>query len=284
MTRLTSRDIDRITDGLAGYNKRLIASTGRGLLEIACHCYGADVDFVKRQARSFSALVIPVTSGLGVITDFSDTVAGILSFLGTSAEVSPRSDVSGLALAVNEGVDAIFMADDTKFIGLNCNNRKLVDNSTATGTVYAAALNLMSDPGKITEKMFLIAGCGPVGQAAAEYFIKLGAMVTLVDRDKQKASLLRENLKSKLPEMSGLPGRIRLETCWDDTLVKHRYILDATPDASLIKDSYLSGEKKIAIPGVPPGISDTGFILLGNRVVHDKLELGVAAMAVSLLI
>lgn len=63
----------------------------------------------------------------------------------------------------------------------------------------------------------------------------------------------------------------------------HDHILDVTPDGHLIRDGFLTENKRIAIPGVPPGITESGFRFLGSRVIHDKLELGVAAMAVTLL-
>jgi pyrrolysine biosynthesis protein PylD len=53
--------------------------------------------------------------------------------------------------------------------------------------------------------------------------------------------------------------------------------------AHVIGEEQLTPNTRMAIPGVPPGISTKSFSILGNRVVHDKLELGVAAMAVSLL-
>lgn len=69
----------------------------------------------------------------------------------------------------------------------------------------------------------------------------------------------------------------------DEEIVAHDHILDATPDGHLIGDSFLTKSKRISIPGVPPGVTERGFHLLASRVIHDKLELGVAAMAVTLL-
>lgn len=285
MTRLTNRDIDPITDNLVDYNKRLTAATGKDLLEIACRCYGVDVNLIKQRAKSFSVRVIPVTAGLGVITEFSETVAAILSFLGISAGVSSSSDVSGIARAIDDGVDCIFMADDMKFIGLNCNNRKLVDNSEATGRVYGCALKLMADAGGNPDKDILVVGCGPVGRAAAEYLLLSGRLttVTLVDIEQQKAERLLAYLINKMESYGRGADRIRLDSNFVEAIDVHDYILDATPDGCLIGDDSLTKSKRIAIPGVPPGITENGFRLLGTRVVHDKLELGVAAMAVALL-
>lgn len=282
MTRLINRDIDQINDGLAGYNKRLIESTGHGILEIACHCYEADIEFVKKRASSLKYRVIPVTAGLGVISEFSQTVAAILRLLGITASVSQDSDVAGLAQAIEEGVDGIFMADDSKFIGLNCYNKKVVDNGDATGKMYATALGLMA--GNIFGKDILVAGCGPVGSGAAERLLRFGGHVTLIDSDMRKSLKLRDLLKRQLQLTGRQSERIRISSDLDEALKSHDHILDATPESCLVADSYLTRNKIIALPGVPPGISESGFNFLGARVIHDKLELGVAGMAVSLLI
>jgi 3-methylornithyl-N6-L-lysine dehydrogenase len=282
MTRLTSRDIDQINDGLVEYDKCLVASTGCGLLDIACHCYGVDVDFIKQQATSFTVSVIPVTAGLGVISHFSDTVAAILSFLGISARVTLEYDVAGLAQAIEEDVDGIFMADDSKFIGVNCNRKKIVDNGDATGKVYAAALSLMA--GTISGKDVLVVGCGSVGSSAAEQLLRFGGQVTLIDSVVKKSEELKERLQRKLDLTGRESDRVRIGADLDDALMFHDYILDATPESCLVADSSLTKDKRLAIPGVPPGISEYGFDFLGSRVIHDKLELGVAGMAVGLMI
>lgn len=282
MTRLTIGDIDQINDGLVRYDKNLVAATGHGLFEIACHCYGAEVSFVRQRATSFTVRVIPVTAGLGVISHFTDTVAAILSFLGISASVSLESDVAGLAEAIEEGVDGIFMADDLKFIGLNCHSKIIVDNSDVTGKMYAAALSLLA--GGISGRDVLVAGCGPVGTSAAELLLRFGGQVTLVDSDIKKSEELKDLLQRKLELTDRDFDRIRIGSDLDEALVDHDHILDATPASGLIADRYLTKEKKIVIPGVPPGISEYGFSFLGTHVIHDKLELGVAGMAVGLLI
>lgn len=282
MTRLTSRDIDQIDHGLAEYNRRLIASTGHGLLETACHCYEVETDFVKQLAASSKFCVVPVTAGLGIISHFSDTVAAIIRFLGISTIVASAPDVAGLAQAMEEGVDGIFMADDVKFIGLNCHRNEVTDNGDATGKMYAAALSLLAR--SISGKDVLVAGCGPVGRSGAERLLRFGGHVTLLDSDMQKSAELQELLQQKLISSGRDPGCIRISSDLDEALMIHDYILDATPDSCLIADEYLKKTKRIAIPGVPPGISEYGFNLLGSRVIHDKLELGVAGMAVSVLI
>ena len=85
MTRLLPRDIDNISADLAVHNRHLISATGYSLFELGCKCWG----------------VIPVTSGLGIITSFSDTVAGILQCLGFKAQASTATDEQELPVPLS---------------------------------------------------------------------------------------------------------------------------------------------------------------------------------------
>ncbi len=88
--------------------------------------------------------VVPVTAGLVIISNFSTTVCVILQFLGFKAEITRETDAAGVALAFENGADAIMMADDLRFTGLNLKTQSVIDNSLATGRVFSAALDLMA--------------------------------------------------------------------------------------------------------------------------------------------
>ncbi len=47
--------------------------------------------------------------------------------------VSDTPDISGVAKSFESRADAIMMTDDQRFVGINLNNRLVVDNSEATG-------------------------------------------------------------------------------------------------------------------------------------------------------
>ncbi len=276
MTRLNKSDIRHISSGLEEYNRELQTKTGRTLLGIACHAYGKNEIQVKHRINSFSIHVIPVTAGQGIITDFSETVTAILQFLGFNALTSDNPDTSGIAHAFESKADAVMMADDKRFVGINLNTRVVADNSEATGRVFASVLDLMA--GGIKDHEVLVLGCGLVGAAAARTLLFLNSRVALYDVYPPIAHSLKESLS-----VYATFDRIRIETDVNRALSKDQYIIEATPAAGTIPDELISDTMVVAAPGVPLGISKIGCQILKNRLVHDKLALGTAAMAVSLL-
>ncbi len=277
MTRLTTRDICDIGSRLEIYNQALRAKTGRGLLGIACHAYARDEKKIQALISDFTIHVVPITSGLGIISDFSQTVAAILRFLGFDALVSEKSDTSGVAQVFERKACSLMMADDHRFVGINVKTGQVADNSRATGRVFAAALDLMARG--IKGQTVLVQGCGPVGESAAKTLLSLGAGVALYDIHVPTARLLREKLLKGSGKNKG--QSILVED--KKNVSSHRFILDATPCGQSIPDNVIGEDLMVAAPGVPLGISKIGCLGLKNRLVHDKLELGVAAMAVSLL-
>lgn len=280
MTRLAPSDISGINSGLQSYDKHLVDCTGRSMLEIACICCGIESGRACELASNYKIRVVPVTSGLGIITRFSDVVAAILEYLGFSVEVSVTTDVNGFANAIEAGVNGIFMADDNRFIGYDIKSGHVADNSEATGKIYGTALHLMNR--KESDRQALVIGCGPVGFNAATQLLLLGWDVTLYDKDIGKA----ESTRQLLQNVHGGPDTVSQARVTVDKGAKpenYFFIVDATPEPQLISEQQLSDSIHLVIPGVPPGITTESFSILGKRVVHDKLELGVASMAVSLL-
>ncbi len=278
MTRLTSRDIRNIASRLQDYDRHLIASTGYDMLGIACKCFEKEYDFIREKASRYHLRVVPITAGDGVITTFSETVAAILNHLGFNAEVTDKTDVAGFSSAVEEGVDGIFMSDDNRFIGYDIATQQIADNSELTGRIYATALSLMNTMG--FDRQALVLGCGPVGCSAARQLLSLGWDVTLFDIDAEHADRTHR-LLTEDADITVQRGKVIVASVCK--LIDHSFIIDATPSGGVIPENQLSTHTRIAIPGVPPGISAESFSKLENRVVHDKLELGVAAMAISLL-
>ncbi len=228
---------------------------------------------MKARASSFSFHVIPVTTGQGIISGFSETVCSILQFLGFKAEVTEDSDLTGLASAFKKGANGIMMADDHRFAGINLHTRSVADNSEATGSIYSAALDLMA--GGIKGSKILVLGCGPVGESAVRSLLAFGARVVLYDIDVAAAGDVKEKLADQ--------GDITIAESIQNSAAKYQYILEATPATNSIPDDLLSNNSYVVAPGVPLGLSSKGCEILDNRLIHDKLELGVAAMAVSLL-
>ena len=277
MTRLKSNDISNIVSQLETYNQELLDITGRSLMGIACHAYGKDEIQIKQQIKIFSIHVVPITAGQGIITNFSETVSAILQFLGFNALVSDLSDTAGVVQAFEDKADALMMADDHSFVGLNLKTQCVTDNSKATGRVFASALDLMAKG--IKNHKVLVQGCGPVGEAAARTLLSFGARVALFDIHISTAQSLKKNL-FKYPGGKDIVIENNLKTA----LLNHQYILEATPSTDTIPDELISDHMFVAAPGVPLGISHNGCNILKNRLIHDKLELGVAAMAISLVL
>jgi pyrrolysine biosynthesis protein PylD len=277
MTRLENSDICDIPFQLKDYDKKLKKITGKSLLGVASHAWGVDESKLLHQIKNFSIHVVPVAAGQGIIMDFSQTVYAILKFLGFNASVADQSDTSGIASAFEKEANAIMMADDYRFVGINLLTCKVVNNDEATGKVFAAALDLMT--GGITDWEVLILGCGPVGSKAAKKLLNLGAHVSLYDIYFETALSLKEKLSCHFDV-----SRIKVVEDCTLALSKIPYILEATPSEKTIPDDLIFDNMMVSAPGVPLGISRDGCKILENRLIHDKLELGVAAMAVNLVL
>ena len=277
MTRLKTCDISEISSCLAEYDRQLQSVTGRSLLGIAAHAWDVYEAELNHQIKTFSIHVIPVTAGQGIITDFSETVCAVLKFLGFEARITDQPDTCGLASAFEKKADAVMMADDYRFVGINLHTREVVDNSEATSRVFVAALDLMA--GGIKNHPVLVMGCGPVGEAGAKSLLRLGATVALHDIDLKAAILLKEKLAHDLKD-----SRIQVIEDLGSQFSGCPYILEATPSENTIPYELISDHMLVAAPGVPLGISKNGCNMLENRLVHDKLELGVAAMAIKLVL
>ncbi|SMC35748.1 3-methylornithyl-N6-L-lysine dehydrogenase PylD [Sporomusa malonica] len=268
MTRLKESDIDRIIYQMDQYNQELLNKTGHTLAEIAAHAVGIKgVDEAKLRGLGPIA-VIPMTCGQGVIGGFSETVTGILAFLGTKAFVTNSSDAKGFAEALERKAVIIFMADDERFIAANLKTGQCSDNSAATGKGYVAALDYMT--GGLKDQSVLILGAGPVGTAAVFSVLDFGGKVHVYDKN--------SNASEKLANAVLDRQDFHVERELDTALKGHRVIVDACPEAEFITPDHLYSDSYVAAPGVPLGIHSEALAQIQNRLIHDPLQLGVATM------
>jgi len=274
MTRLTSTDISDISSMLALRDKELTRLTGRGLLGVACHAYGVEEALMQHLISEKRLTVIPVTTGEGVISGFSATVAAILSFIGFDVTVSQTPDVAGLAAAFQAQAHAVFMADDNCYAAFHLAGNRVATNDVATGRAFAAGLDLMA--GGAEGKQALVLGCGPVGSNGAEALLDFGFDLAIFDTCREAA----ERLSGKLNPAEG--ARVEVVTDLPAALAAIPYIYEATPSTGSIPTRYLTAEKSIAAPGVPLFITGTRHDAVPSRIIHDKLELGTVAMAVGM--
>lgn len=274
MTRLQARDVAAVARDLDAYDRDLESRTGLTLRGIACRSAGIDErEFVRRSVRSRAA-VVSLTCGAGIIAGFADSLQRILSHLGLPATVTAEPDVAGLAAAYADGSELVLLADDRRFIAINTRNRAVVDNAEATGAGFAWGLNLMA--GGLKGRPVLVLGCGPVGRSAALTLGRMGAGVSLCDVE---------------PDVSGQSARKLLERGvaasvagdMQSALSRHRLIIDATPAPNLIGEEHIHPDTFISAPGVPIGLTAAAADKLAGRLLHDRLEIGVAVMAAGAL-
>ncbi|MDR3599082.1 MAG: 3-methylornithyl-N6-L-lysine dehydrogenase PylD [Desulfosporosinus sp.] len=272
MTRLIQDDVVKIAPTLEEYNAELVKMTGYSLREIAAHAVGKEVR--EDYAQKPNVAVIPMTCGQGIIEGFVESVASIISYLGFNAVITKSYDAGGVAEAVQNGSEILFMADDDRFVAVNVRTGKASDNGDATGKGYVTGLVRMCNG--LEGKKVLVIGVGPVGTSAALALIRFGAEVSIYDIDLSASQRLSEELKKQ-----GYAAKI--ETDLDSALAKHRILVDACPAGEFIMLRHISENTKIAAPGIPLGVQAAGVTQLSNRLLHDQLQIGVATMIFDVL-
>jgi pyrrolysine biosynthesis protein PylD len=266
MTRLMSEDIRFIGDDLARYDSELLRKTGLSLRQIACRAAGMEEAEARRSLASVVAGVVPMTSGEGIIVGFSEAVADILGYLGASSFVTDMADVAGLAEAVRRGADVVFLADDLRFVALNLSSRIVADISVAPALGYGAAL--VARAGVIETKTIWVLGAGVVGWHAIAAVQALGARVSVYDPDPKKI----RDLESE--------AGLAVEKDLEEALQNFELIVDASPAAGIIKERHIKPDTAIAAPGLPLGLCPGALVSIGDRLIHDPLQIGVATMLV----
>ena len=270
MTRLTQDDIQNIPAELKAYDNSLIRLTGLDLAGIACRTYGLDTSAFREAAAVTRVGMVPVTWGRGIIPGFSETVEAIVDHLGFTAFVTRKTDVAGLSEAAEMASDVILLSDDNDFFAIHLKTGISVHNSSATGSVFAAGLELMAKG--IQGKKALVVGCGPVGQQAGHELLQRGARLAMVDADLEKAHWAAQELTRQLNQ------EVRVEENLQQALLEYRYILDASPAAGIMDVQHVAGSTLISAPGVPLGLTPQAIQAATDRLLHDTLQLGVAGM------
>jgi len=266
VTRLTVQNIGKCPDDLKDYDQWLKGITNLGLLELALKTTDMTPEEYKARVTSFTRVaVIPITMGRGIIPSFSEKVAELGCFLGLPCRVTEFRDVAGWREAVAGGSQMVVCADDNAFLAFNLTSRRVVDNCLATGEVYAAALGAAVDG--VAERAVGVLGLGPVGQAAANWLHSRGAHLVVHDKD-----------PNKQVGFLSCRGRIRGAKSVGEVLGETNLVIDATNDSDIIKARQLKRRLILSAPGIPLGIDDPSSHMVD--LIHDPLQLGVAAMMV----
>ncbi|MDR2698113.1 MAG: 3-methylornithyl-N6-L-lysine dehydrogenase PylD [Candidatus Methanoplasma sp.] len=261
MTRLTDEMVKDIIGSLDGTNDMLVDQTGMNALELACDAVGIGPDMIELTGLRVG--VVPVTSGMGIIKKFSESVAEIVRKLGMDAFVTEAADVTGLAEALSAGAEMIFMADDIKFIAINTTNGRFSNNSFSTAAGYVSALK--GAAGGLAGKEVLVLGAGRVGSIAAEIMTDMGAYVTVYDIDKDKTRDLSERIGVKITNDLG------------GDLSAHDLVFNAAP--APIDGRHVREGTIFSSPGIPFPFDELG-VKKAKRIIHDPLDIGVSVMAV----
>ena len=260
MTRLVEKDIESVTKDLRMLDEELKKCCRKGLFELASYASGIDPDRVRHKKMG----VVTITSGLGVIGGFSESLAGILTYLGADANVESHTDVDGFYES-RQKREGVMMADDDRFISMRFSDGRMSDNGDATGRGFAAALLMMA--GNVQGREVLVAGAGPVGKSAAAFLARHGAKILLYDKDPLK--------------LEQVPWQTT------DSIEGRRFclILEATTSADVITRDNVREDVCIAAPGMPLGVeaSLAAELIKKHQLVHNPLELGTAVMYTDLL-
>ena len=210
--------------------------------------------------------IVPVTSGNGIIGNFSASLHAITQYFGFDSFVTDMPDVSGYYEAVRNGAEIILMADDNTFLAHNLKNGKIANNQPCTGIIYA---EIASRHLKAESKDVLVVGLGKVGFPGAAHFVNKGFKVYGYDADR----VLLEKTASNLGITPFDPSNPR----------KFSMIFEATPCANTIPEAVISENCVISTPGIPCAISEELRIKYNVQLVMEPLGIGTASMLYSVL-
>jgi pyrrolysine biosynthesis protein PylD len=273
VTRLATDDVKSISAELSEYEAELTAKTGYSLRGVACLAAGVQEDEIKYRLQNTLVGVIPINAGEGVIAGFCDAVAGIVSHLGCKTFITRASDVAGLAEANDKKADIIMLADDNQFIALQTATGQLIENAAATGKGFVTGIHLMA--GDLNKKNVLVIGCGPVGQSATQELLAMQACVSIYDINPARSIELSEVLKKTCA------ANVEILKDLNRALQSHKFIIDASPAEDIIQVRHITADTYISAPGVPIGLDHEARLKIGDRLLHDPLQIGVATMVIS---
>jgi pyrrolysine biosynthesis protein PylD len=264
MTRLSSDWISGIKENIDAYDTELVQKTGLTLRQIAAKTAGLSEETLCEAFRFECVAVIPITAGQGVIMGFTGAVQSIIEHLGCPSFITENSDAAGLAEGIEKDATIVFLADDNRFVAINLTQKRVIDNDEATGLSYTHALN--ASTGGLSGREVLLISSGRVGKFALSALDKLGAKVGVFDIDGSKAQTLAEKFK------------IKWEENLSDALDRYTLLFDASPAPDIIHREHIKPETTIAACGIPIGLTDEARLLVEDRLIHDPLQLGTAAM------
>jgi 3-methylornithyl-N6-L-lysine dehydrogenase len=259
MTRLTDDDVRDLSNELDDIDTMLVENTGMSMRQLACEAAGFDP--TGYDLSRLTAVSVPITSGLGVISRFSESVSDTAKGLGIRSFVTEGADVTGFAEAVSAGADIVLMADDFQFIAYSTKAAKYSNNSFCTAAGYITALKGAARG--LKGRQVLVLGAGRVGSEAVRLLIGMDAEVVIADVDVEKAGALASRYKGAVfdPDI-------------DHAISSNSLILNASP--AFIPGHLIKQGSVISTPGIPYLFDEEGR--RKARIIHDPLAIGTSVM------
>lgn len=274
MTCLTTSDVIGIPGGWEEYDKHIMEILGVDLVTLAAKAEGKPVERVRNGLAGRRLAAVSVSSGVGVVSGFAESLASIGRHLGMEAKVMSRTDGDGFQEAAQWNADFVISANDHLFVARETARGLAADNNPATSRVFVTALELMSG-GSLMEREVVVLGLGIIGRGAASYLAELGAYPLMYDPDPQRAAAARNEI---------LEGEvIHNQAHLAEILGRTNLIYDATPVLQALPESLWPAEALVSAPGVPLSWPETWLSGGGKRRLwHDPLQSGTAAMLAKL--
>ncbi|MGL4483509.1 MAG: 3-methylornithyl-N6-L-lysine dehydrogenase PylD [Anaerovoracaceae bacterium] len=274
MTRLTKNMIEEIPNSFEKKNILLREKIGKGYFDLGKAILNSKIDLEK--ISKMSVAVVPVTTGLGEIGNFAESVKAIAEGLGFKSDITQTKDVEGLFEAKNLDADIAMMADDNRFLAINLKTGKVTENDYCTAAGYIKALELMAGKNKIDIKNeeILLIGYGRMGKVAYEMLREKGYNVAILEDETYRVNGIKEDIEYEhYSENEFIFDRKKIRN--------YKLILDCSNKGSWIKEEMLNEKTIVSAPGIPLSLDDKAAEKFDKNLVHDCLELGTAVMLVS---
>lgn len=259
MALLTPDDLININKQLQEADAAVQGVTGLDIKSVCKTLYGTSPGSEK-------VGIVPVTSGNGIIGNFSVSLQAITQYFGFDGFVTDMPDVSGYYEAVKNGAEIILMADDHTFLAYNLKKGKIANNQPCTGIIYA---EIASKYLKADSKDILVVGLGKVGFPGAAHLVQKGFRVYGYDADEALLNRAVSNL-----------GVIPLDL---ENPKKFSIIFEATPCANTISEAVLSDNCVLSTPGIPCAISEELRKKYDVQLITEPLGIGTVSMLYSVL-
>lgn len=263
MTRLREEWICDMEATMASYEKELKAKIALDFAGLAAAANDISKDVVLETAKKETVAVVPITTGMGIIGTFAESVAAIIRQAGFTVFVTNDCDVDGMYEAHLRNASILFMADDTRYIGMHLHKNRMSDNNIGTARGYVKALEQAC--GALSGKEVLVLGCGVVGTEIGKCLQQKDARPVFYDYNEsllQKVSFeLGADFLSDYSKIKEFP-----------------LVMDATCEGEWIHEGMLHEEAWISTPGVPLSLDETMKLKYKAHTIHDWLQIGTLAM------